>query len=228
MLVRADGSIHGTVGGGALEHKLRELCIDVIREATPRKVVLNLASDLGMTCGGAVEAFIEPLSSPDHLIIFGGGHIAEPMASIAKTLGFRVTVVDDRADWIREERFPSVDERVHLAFQEFLNERTFTSQDYLLIITRDHVHDFGILERVVGAPWKWLGMIGSVNKSRKAFSDLRAQGIPEDALSRVECPVGFDIGAVSPEEIAISIAARLIQVRQKGPEAPKAVSIKGA
>lgn len=220
MIVTGDGKILGTTGGGAIEKKLTELCLEVIKTGVPQSAKFHLVKDLGMACGGEAEAYIEPIEGRGHLVIFGGGHIAQPMALTAKMLGFRVSVIDDRKEWASRERFPTVDDVIVSDWLPYLASQKFGKNDHLLIVTRGHEHDQTILEQVTRGEFAWLGMIGSKRKVGASFDRLRKAGIPEAVIARVESPVGLDIGAISPEEIAISVAARLVQVRRKAATAP--------
>ncbi len=225
MIVEKNGKIIGTVGGGSLEKKLSEIALEVIESNVPRSVKYHLVKDLGMACGGEAEAYLEPIEGRSHLVIFGGGHIARPMATIGRLLGFKITVVDDREEWANRERFPDADEVVATDFSLFLKQYNSGIKDYVLIVTRGHEHDQLILEDVAKKNFGWLGMIGSKRKVGAAFDKLKNIGIQESVIQKIETPVGFDIGAVSPEEIAVSVAARLVQVRRKGLEATSQISI---
>ncbi len=221
MLVLQDGSIVGTVGGGAFEHKVKAMAQDLLNSdfPMPKTISFDLGDDLGMTCGGGMSAYIEPLHVTERLFIFGAGHVGKAVASVGSLLGFKVIVVDDRAEWASEERFPEASQVVVSDFYEYLDTLEIRKGDYLLIVTRGHEHDRDILERVVRSQHTWLGMIGSRNKVAGVLQSLRDKGVPDECISRVEAPVGLKLGAVSPEEIAVSIAARLVQFKRLGASA---------
>jgi xanthine dehydrogenase accessory factor len=220
MLVRPDGSIFGTIGGGSLEARVIKEAIGVIKQGKPKHLHFTLtaegAGELGMICGGDTEVFIEPILTPPTLYIFGGGHIALALAKMGKLCGFDITVVDDRAEFASAERFPEA--RVVLA-EEFTNSFSKVKIDrlsYIVIVTHGHKHDELVLEWAVGTPARYIGMIGSKTKVKTVFSHLLARGISQEQLDRVHAPIGLEIEAQTPEEIAVSILAEIIKVRRSG------------
>ena len=214
MVILDDGEIVGTVGGGAFEKKVIAAGLEVIASNKPQRFHVHLTRDLGMCCGGAMEVFIEPLTPQPHLAIFGAGHVARPTAALARDLGFRVTVMDSRDDWATEDRFPGC-ELVVRDPRRAVENLTVDSNTYLLIVTHDHALDQQLLEALISQHWAWLGLIGSRAKVTKFFLRLRAAGIEESLFERVSAPVGLDLGAETPEEIAVSIHAELIRVRRQ-------------
>ena len=224
MLIRADGSITGTVGGGALEHHVRQQALEVISSGRPKRVSLNLLRDLNMACGGATEVFIEPLLVPPRLFVFGGGHIGFSLARAARPLGFRVVVVDNRPAFANPDRFPNCE--VHcidpIAWATELQTR---ADDYLVVTTHSHEFDYGVLEAQIERRWAYLGLIASRNKVVRFFNQLREDGHDDKWLRRVCTPIGLDIGAETVEEIAISIVAELIRVRRRCRRPPQAMSV---
>ncbi len=212
MLVWPDGRTLGTVGGGNFELQVTNAALDALREGRPRRFSVHLTRDLGMCCGGAMDVYIEPLTPRERLVIFGGGHVARPTAALARDLGFDVTVVDEREEYADPQRFPGVttvcaDPRRWVAALE-TDART-----YVLLVTHDHALDQDLLQALLPRTWAWLGLIGSRAKVAKFFLRLRAAGVDEALFARVSTPVGLDIGAETPEEIAVSIAAELVRVR---------------
>lgn len=216
MVVLLDGRIRGTVGGGSVE--ARVIC-DAQGAAGdgrgPRTMRYDL-EELGMTCGGEMEVYLEPIAAPKHVILYGGGHVAAAIACVLETLHCRITVVDERKEWANRERFPGAEELINRPFAEHLALHPPGSQDHVLIVTRGHEEDQLVLEAVIGHRPAYLGMIGSRKKARDAAAELRAKGIPDDLVQTVRSPVGLDIGAVTPEEIAIAVAAELILVWRRG------------
>ena len=217
MLLRPDGSTVGTIGGGAIEHhvigELRACVID----GRPRSVHKDLVRDLGMCCGGRMEVFVEPVEGRPRLVVFGAGHVGKACAALARTLGFRVVVVDDREELNAEERFEGC-ERILLEPSEAAAELRVTERDWLLIVTHDHRLDEAALDTFARVPHAYIGLIGSRRKVYRIFARIAARrGLPD--LSRVYAPVGLDIGAVSPEEIAVSVAAELVALRHGHPGA---------
>jgi xanthine dehydrogenase accessory factor len=212
MIVKADGSTVGTIGGGAVEKKITEEALGTIqREET--KVIHYKLEDLGMACGGGMSIFLEPLISAPDLIIFGAGHIGSALSRIGSLLGFTTTVVDSREEFANSERLPWADRVVAGGYQKALEQLSFTDSSYLVILTHRHANDFEILEYCVKKPFYYLGMIGSRKKVATAFEKLREKGIGEESINRIHAPIGIAIGAETPEEIAVAIAAQLITVR---------------
>jgi xanthine dehydrogenase accessory factor len=215
MLILADGTQIGTVGGGALEHSVLEACRACLRTGRAELLARDLARDLGMCCGGRMEVFVEPIEGRPRLIVFGAGHVAQPTATLANTLGFRVTVVDEREELNDEVRFPDA-VRIHSTPRDARNLLAPTEHDWLLVTTHDHHLDEEALETYASLPHRYLGLIGSRRKVLNLLARIeeRSGSIP---LERVYAPVGLDLGAVSPEEIAVSIAAELVALRRGTP-----------
>jgi len=216
MLVKADGSINGTVGGGTLEKRLIEEAMVALKSETPKSVHFDLGKDLSMSCGGAISAFIEPLIRMPQLIIFGAGHIGSVLTKIAKMLGFRVVVADNRPEFANSTRLPDADILYAESYQNNLAQINFDSDTYIVIVTHQHAHDQQILEYCVRKPFAYIGMIGSKTKVKKAFEQLRNKGVEEEMIAKIYSPIGLEIGAQTPAEIAVSIAAELIAVKNRG------------
>ncbi len=218
MLVRLNGSILGTIGGGSLEAQVIEEAVKLIRQGKPKRLHMNLnakeAEKAGMVCGGELEVFIEPILTPPSLFLFGGGHISLPLAKMGKLLGFNIAVIDDRAEFASADRFPQ--EEIFLAdsFSQAFPRLKIDKSSYIVIVTRGHQHDELVLEWAVSTPAKYIGMIGSQTKVKIIFSHLLAKGISKEKLARVHSPIGLEIGAQTPEEIAVSILAEVIKVRR--------------
>jgi xanthine dehydrogenase accessory factor len=218
MLVRPDGSIFGTIGGGSLEARVIKEAIEVIKRGKPKHHHFALtargAGELGMICGGDTDVFIEPILTQPTLYIFGGGHIALALAKMGKLCGFKITVVDDRADFAQAERFPEADVILAKDFNKSFSKIKIDRLSYIVIVTHGHKHDEVVLEWAVGTPAKYVGMIGSKTKNKTIFTHLRARGISQEQLDRVHAPIGLEIGAQTPEEIAVSILAEIIKARR--------------
>ncbi|MDP2306696.1 MAG: xanthine dehydrogenase accessory protein XdhC [Pseudomonadota bacterium] len=213
MIVWPDGRIHGTIGGGNFEHQVTHEALAALRDGRPRRYAVHLTRDLGMCCGGAMEVYIEPLGPRERMIVFGAGHVARPTASIARELGFDVTVVDEREDQADPARFPGVT-LVTEDPRRFARRLETDARTYILIVTHDHALDQDLLELLLPRTWAWLGLIGSRAKVAKFFIRLRAAGVDESLFARVSAPVGLDLGAETPEEIAVAIAAEVVRVRR--------------
>jgi xanthine dehydrogenase accessory factor len=212
MLVRADGSIVGTVGGGAVEHEVMKRALAAIEQGVPQRYAPHLGEDLGMACGGSMDLFIEPLIRPPQLVMFGAGHVAREVAPVAQRLGFQVTVVDARPEQATAERFPVCRLLVEPP-RDHAASMPCTLDTWVLIVTHGHAQDLEVLRALVGRPLAWIGAIASRRKIGTFFATLREEGVPEEALEAVSSPVGLDIGAQTPAEIAVSVAAEWIRVR---------------
>ena len=218
MLVKPDGSILGTIGGGSLEAQVIEEAVEVIKQGKPKRLHMSLtakeAEEAGMICGGDLEVFIEPVLNPPTLCIFGGGHVSLPLAKMGKTLGFKIAVIDDRADFASTDRFSEADTLLAEDFSKAFPQLKIDKSSYIVIVTRGHQHDELVLEWAVGTAAKYIGMIGSQTKTETIFSHLLAKGITKEQLDRVHAPIGLEIEAQTPEEIAVSILAEVIKVRR--------------
>ena len=215
LLLLPDGQTVGTIGGGAIEHHVLAELRECLVHGRPKLIQRDLVRDLGMCCGGRMEVFVEPIEGRARLVIFGAGHVGRAVAQLALTLGFRVLVVDDRDELNTEARFEGC-ERLLLEPEEAASAIAPTERDWLLVVTHDHQLDEQALDVFARLPHRYLGMIGSRRKIYRVLSRIQARrGLPD--LSRVYAPVGLGIGAVSPEEIAVSIASELIALRHGHP-----------
>ncbi len=218
MLIRRDGTIVGSIGGGALEAQVCREAIDVIREARPKVLHFNLtgeeAAEDGMLCGGNTDIFVEPIAGQPTLYIFGAGHISVSVSRIAKMVGFKVTVIDNRAEFANTDRFPDADEIIAEDFSRAFSKLEITRSSYIVIVTRGHQFDETVLEWAVKTEAGYVGMIGSREKKDAVFSHLQSKGISKKLLNGVHAPIGADISAETPEEIAVSIMAEIIKVRR--------------
>ncbi len=229
MLIRDDGSIAGTVGGGCVEAEVWAAAKEVIQTEQPRKMTFNLnhepGFDSGLICGGTLEIFVEPILPPPMLYIFGGGHISVALARTASQTGFEIGIVDDRSTFANSERFPMASE-ILTSYEEAFEKIRPNSATYLVIVTRGHKDDMRVLSWAVeteqcGFAPRYIGMIGSRRKVISVYKALEKQGASLDKFDRVHAPVGLDIGALTPEEIAVSITAELIAVRRNSENFPK-------
>ncbi|MDQ3440802.1 MAG: XdhC family protein [Planctomycetota bacterium] len=170
--------------------------------------------------GGEQPAYVDQIEPAPRLVIAGAGHVGQSLADIAATLGFEVTIIDDRADCASAERFPRANHRIVADIETELRRQPIDERTYVVIVTRGHRHDGTALAAVLGSPAKYVGLIGSKRKVMTIFGDLLAQGASIDALCKVHAPVGLEIAAVTVPEIALSIAAELIAVRRGRDDAP--------
>jgi xanthine dehydrogenase accessory factor len=218
MLVRDDGSIVGTVGGGCVEADVWQAAREVMESEKPRTLSFNLNQnpkhDTGLVCGGTLDIFIEPVLPPATLYIFGAGHVAHSLYNAAVTAGFDVTMIDDRESYANRDRFPQAKQVVCEDFDHAMSKISPTETSYVVIVTRGHRDDMRVLRWAVQTQARYIGMIGSKRKTITIFRELGKEGLQEQLFDRVHAPIGFDIGAITPEEIAIAITAELIAVRR--------------
>lgn len=218
MLVRDDGSIVGTIGGGCVEAEVWQAAREVMESERPRTVSFDLNQDpkydTGLVCGGTLEIFIEPVLPPAELYIFGAGHVATSLYKVARIAGFDITVVDDREAYASRERFPEAQEVIAEDFEKAIARLHLSESSYIVIVTRGHRDDMRVLRWAVQTPARYVGMIGSKRKTITIFKELQKEGLAAELFDRVHAPVGLDIGAITPEEIAVSITAELIANRR--------------
>ena len=219
MLVQANGKIIGTVGGGSIEYQVYKEALQLIEGNESRLAHYKLtnadASKEGMTCGGIVDVFLEPIKPLPTLIIFGGGHISFFLARIGKMVDFRVTIIDDRPEFANAERFPEADETIAEDITSVTKRLDINGSSYIVIVTRGHQKDTQVLQWAVTTPAGYIGMIGSKRKIKMSFTYLKTTGITQEQLDKVHAPIGLSIGAETPEEIAVAIMAEMIQVRHQ-------------
>jgi xanthine dehydrogenase accessory factor len=232
MLVREDGSIAGTIGGGCVEAEVWAAAKEVMQAESPRKITFNLNSeanyDNGLICGGTLEIFVEPILPQPVLYIFGGGHISIALANAASSAGFAIGVIDDRESFANRERFPMARE-IYTSFEDAFTKIEPGPATYMVIVTRGHKDDMRVLGWAVGTSPRYIGMIGSKRKVLSVYRALEKDGISPEQFTNVHAPIGLDIGALTPEEIAISITAELIAIRRGATNLPhKAMKIENA
>lgn len=220
MLVRDDGSIAGTIGGGCVEAEVWQAAKEVMQTEKPRTLTFNLNQnpkyDTGLVCGGTLEVFVEPILPVPQLYLFGAGHVAHSLYKVARLAGFDVTVVDDRETYANRERFPDAKDIYAEDYDRVLSQLAPTESSFIAIVTRGHHDDMRILRWALKAdvPCRYVGMIGSERKFISVTKELKAQGVARERLERVYSPLGIDIGAITPEEIAIAVVAEMIAVRR--------------
>jgi len=219
MLVRDDGSIFGTIGGGCVEADVWQAAREVMEREKPRTLTFNLNQDpkydTGLVCGGTLDIFIEPVLPQAMLYIFGAGHVAHALYSTSQAAGFDTIIVDDRELYANRQRFPEAREVIAEAFDQAMARLSPTDSEFVVIVTRGHRDDMRVLRWAVQTPARYIGMIGSKRKTVTLFRELQQEGLAANLFDRVYAPVGLDIGAVTPEEIAISITAQLIAIRRR-------------
>ena len=224
MLVREDGSTLGSVGGGCVEADVWAAAQEVIKEERSRILNFDLTddsmADSGLICGGKLEIFVEPVVPVPRVIIFGAGHISTQLSKIANVAGFKSWIVDDRPIYANETRFPEAERIFADSFEEAFAQIEPDQNTYVVIVTRGHQEDEGVLRWAVGTEARYVGMIGSKRKIRTITRRLEAEGIPRERLERAHMPIGLDIGAIVPEEIAVAVVAEMIHYRRRGREHP--------
>jgi xanthine dehydrogenase accessory factor len=215
MVVDPDGRTVGTIGGGRVEQVVIERALAVLESGQPEVASYKLKAELGMCCGGQMDIYLEPLVPAERLVLFGAGHVAKPVAHLAARCRFQVVVVDDRAEWNTRERFPEAARREVMANEDFLADFAFRPGDYVVITTPSHDQDREVLAATLGTEAGYVGMIGSRRKVERTKLALKAQGIPDELLARAHAPIGLDILAETPEEIAVAIVGELIRHRHR-------------
>ncbi|MBV9075287.1 MAG: XdhC family protein [Acidobacteria bacterium] len=218
MLVRDDGTIAGTIGGGCVEAEVWQAAREVMEEEKPRSLTFNLNHDpkydSGLVCGGTLDIYLEPILPVQTVYLFGAGHVSVNVYRAARMAGFEVIVVDDRESYANRERFPEAKDVYADDYERVLPQLAPNHSSYLVIVTRGHRDDMRVLRWAVETPAKYVGMIGSQRKVIAIYKELQREGTAPEKLERVYAPVGFEIGAITPEEIAIAIVAELIAVRR--------------
>ena len=216
MIVFDDGSSEGSIGGGRNEKAAIAECLKAIQKQKPLTVTYNYFGREGESvCGGQMKVFIEPFAPKDHLIICGAGHIALPLSAFAKTLGFKVTVIDDRKQFSNKTRFPHVDRIIVGNHASELAKLNIEYNTYITIVTQGNEYDFECLKIIVKSSAAYIGVISSKPKKIKFLGRLRKLGVEDKYLRAVHIPMGLDIGSQTPEEIAISIMAEIVAVKNK-------------
>ena len=218
LLVREDGSILGTVGGGCVEAEVWNAAREVLETGKPRHLAFSLGQDAaydnGLICGGQLNIFVEPVIPQPRAFIFGGGHVSKSISKVATLAGFSTIVIDDREAFANPERFPEAEATYAEEYEAAFPKLPVNSTSYLIIVTRGHRDDMRVLRWAVSTPAKYISMIGSKRKTIGVIKELEKEGIPRAAFEKIFAPMGLDIGAESPEEIAISVVAEMIAVRR--------------
>lgn len=229
MLVRDDGTIAGTIGGGCVEAEVWQAARDVMASGKSRILSFSLSEnavyDNGLICGGQLEIYVEPVEPLPRVFLFGAGHISKSLSRLCSMLGFSVTVIDDREAYANRERFPEAGEVIAGNYEDIFPKLEIHSGCYLIIVTRGHKDDMRVLRWAAAAPAGYIAMIGSRRKVLGVVKELVRQGMAPALFERVHAPMGLDIGAVTPEEIAVSVAAEMIAVRRKAPSNWRALSM---
>ena len=219
LLVREDGSMTGTIGGGCVEAEVWTAAREVIETEQPKHLTFSLGQDAaydnGLICGGQLNVFVEPIIPQPRAFIFGAGHISKSLSKVATLAGFATVIVDDREQFANRERFPEADE-VHAGeYEEVFPRLEVNSSSYLVIVTRGHRDDMRVLKWAMSTPARYISMIGSKRKVLGVMKELEKEGLRREEFDRLHAPMGLEIGAISPEEIAIAVVAEMIAVRRQ-------------
>ena len=218
ILVREDGSFMGTVGGGCVEAEVWNAAREVIESEKSRHLTFSLGQDAaydeGLICGGQLNIFVEPVVPQPHAFIFGGGHVSKSISKVATIAGFTTVVVDNREAFANAERFPEAEATYAEEYEDVFPKLPVNSSDYLIIVTRGHRDDMRVLRWAVNTPARYIAMIGSKRKTISVVHELEKEGFPRELFDKVFAPMGLEIGAETPEEIAVSVVAEMIAVRR--------------
>lgn len=223
MLVYADGRTVGTLGGTLLDGRAVEDALATLKDGRPRASFYAIDADTGETsgsCGGTMEVFVEAVRPEQRLILVGGGYVAQALARITSHLDFRILVLDDRRDLVNPQTFP---ESAQLHFGDIprlVSELQPDSSTWIVVVTRGHHLDKEALRVALQSPAPYVGMIASPGKVRRIFRELLEEGIPRERLEQAHSPIGLDLGAETPDEIALSIAAEMLMLRRGGTGRP--------
>ncbi len=222
MLVRDDGSILGTLGGGCLESDVRQAALMAIKDGNPMTLPFELTErEGGLVCGGTVLVYIEPVLLEPHLVILGAGHVGKALTKLARFSGYRVTVVDDRQEYANRENIPDATDLAVRDFEKAFDEMDIEQQTFIVVATRGHNHDLDAVKAALRTRADYVGLLGSRRKKGLLCNALRESGFSKTDIDRVIIPVGLDIGSRTPEEISVSIMAQIIERRNVYARAPR-------
>jgi xanthine dehydrogenase accessory factor len=220
MVVLPNGTTHGTIGGGGLEKLVTEEALEALKEGQgffrEYDLVEKEEGGIGSKCGGKTAILVEVLTAPDTLLVCGGGHIGHALARLAVEVGFQVIIVDPREKFAEPGRFPKGVQVMNLSPTSDKVRDLVTGNTYVVILTHDHVLDKEALKNILGKDASYNGMIGSKRKVKKVFEELVEEGLDKEVLGTVHAPIGLDIAAETPAEIAISILGEMIHIKRKG------------
>jgi xanthine dehydrogenase accessory factor len=219
LVLRADGTMVGGIGdGGFVEDHVRQTAADVMREDYLTILQFEVGDEeaqrWGLAPGELLNVFVEPIIAIPTLYLFGGGHVSLQIAKIAKMVGFKLVVIDDRPTFANKERFPMADETLVDDLTTVFDRLRIDDQSYIVAVTRGHQHDEPVIEQAIRTEARYIGMIGSKRKITRMWKKLIERGADRNRLAQVHAPIGLEIGADTPEEIAVSVVAQLVQVRR--------------
>ena len=219
MLVFEDGSIEGSIGGGELESRVIAEALEALADGQPRITPYSLSNpaegDPGV-CGGEVEVFVDPIGKKPTVVVFGGGHVGRAVVHLAHWLGFRTVVADDRAEFASVESAPEADEHIVCPLAELAQRVRIDAITYLVLTTRGVSVDVEGVPALLESPAAYIGIIGSRRRWETAAVELQGRGVPRARLERIHSPMGLELNAETPEEIAVSILSEIILLRRGG------------
>ncbi len=220
LVVTAD-TIFGTVGGGRVENAAIAHARELLgRFLGPELTRIDVVQDLGMSCGGSMNLLYEPMTPPPRLVIFGAGHLSKPLCAMAALAGFDVTVCDEREEWLTAERFPDAKERILASWEVAVEQAGIDGQTFVASVSPGHAFDKRVVKTVVekGLTPRYLGVIGSRRKGVLFRQELVAEGMNPKTVAALHIPMGLNIGAVDPREIAVAVVAELVAELRSGGE----------
>jgi xanthine dehydrogenase accessory factor len=219
MLVYPDGKFIGTVGGGELENRVIKTALAALKTGVGQTLAYTMSDpsrgDPGV-CGGTVEVFVEPILPPALIVVIGAGHVGKAVVHLAKWLGFRVALSDDRAEFCNSESVPNADAYYPVPMAELVNQFKVTHQTYLVITSRGSSVDAEGLPNLLDSEAAYIGVIGSKRRWLTTVKALKEKGVAEAKIARVHSPMGLELNAETPEEIAVSIMAEILMLKDKG------------
>jgi len=219
MLIHPDGRFEGTVGGGDLENRVIQSALQALQDGQPRLLEYAFRDleqgDVGV-CGGEMEVFVEPIQPPATVLVVGAGHVGSAVAFLAKWLGFRVVVSDDRPEFATPEAVPGADEYVSGPLSGLPQQVPITAQTYIMLTTRGVAVDLEGLPSLLETPAAYIGIIGSRRRWETAARELAEQGVPRAQIARITSPMGLELNAETPQEIALSMLAQIVLLRRGG------------
>ena len=219
MLVYPDGKFLGTVGGGELESRVIKAAFESLKSGAAQTLAYSMIDpnrgDPGV-CGGTVEVFVEPILPPAMIVVIGGGHVGKAVVHLAKWLGFKVAVSDDREEFCNPESVPGADAYYPVVMAELPNQLSVTGQTYLVVTSRGSGVDAKGLPSLLESDAAYIGVIGSKRRWLSTVKALKEQGVSDELIAKVHSPMGLELNAETPEEIAVSIMAEILMLRDKG------------
>lgn len=219
MLIHPDGSIEGTVGGGDLEHRVIQAGLQVLQDGKAQKLAYQFRDpeqgDVGV-CGGEMEVFVERVEPQPTVVVVGGGHVGQAVAHLASWLGFRVVVSDDRAEFASTDAVPEADEVIHSSLAELPKHLSITPDTYVMLTTRGVPVDVEGLPALLDTQAGYIGVIGSRRRWEVCAEQLAERGVAAEKIARVRSPMGLELKAETPEEIALSMLAEIVMLRRGG------------